>query len=452
MDSSLNFQQHLLKQDYLNSLSKSLAASQNPSMVPPTVAPVPSALPSVITPVVAATPSAVTAVTPAVVPTATTVVPPVTAPPSRSILKSFLGMKQPDVVVPTTTPTIVSTTVPTPSTPIPTPTPSLPVKTPSVVPSLLVPVAAPSAVAAVTPVVPEIVPEGTVAAVPQKSFYTSYEFMAGVTLFLLATGIGITVLIMFLKKKKKSSKKEKLQMYLRNAANFQPTRETIVSSVLPRQETATRQSVTEQFVKGPEKKDEYDDPQSRREIEINSIFPSTQNINEDSEEATFAKQYTYENLHDSMFARPKTKPTQKSPNPAWESNVQDIKEEMLKSGQSLDDYLKSSNAPVSDDFVDAWKSTSVKTKPRDAFNLPVPKYAQKEMPALVADSTQTIPMDGKNVAHTAMEEILSARKRAKVLGVSLPSATQTQKDAVEKWSKSDEKAVSSLANSLKTMI
>jgi hypothetical protein len=452
MDSSLNFQQHLLKQDYLNSLSKSLA-SQSPTLVPtPSVPPtLPSTVPSVVpTPTMPAPPATVTS-TPSVVPSLT---PSITAPsavpsaaPSapKSILKSFLGIKQTPLAPPSVAPDVLPTNA---SPPVPTPTISPAAA--SLVPTVLK--STPAVVAA--PAVPATAAVSTTAvaaaAVATQPFYTTYGFMAGVTLFLLATGIGVTVLVLFLIKKKKQKKLQMMDLRRAVMVQNEPTQETIISNVIPRQ--AHVEENVETFTKGPEKKDEYDDPQSRRELEINSIFPSTQDIVENSEEATFAKQYTYENLHDSMFARPKTKPSHKSHSAAWESNVQDIKEEMEKSGQTLDDYLKSSNAPVSDEFVDAWKSTSVKVKPRDAFNLPVPKYAQKEMPALVSDSTQVIPLDGKTVAHTAMEEILNARKRAKVLGVSLPSSTQAQKDAVEKWSKNEEKSISSLANSLKTMM
>jgi len=444
MDSSLNFQQHLMKQDYLNSLSKSLtsqisggqAASVAPSMgnlatnlnqaqVVPNIAPsiAPSVTPNVATPAPSAPPA------PSVAPT-------------KSFINSFLGIKeQPS-----------SSTLPSTVASSALPSAAASSLTGTKIPKPLAPSQALTEAAVAPSGTPSATPTATTTVAPP--FYTTYGFMAGVTLFLLATGIGVTVLVLFLVKKKKN---KRLQMDLRraNPTSFVPSLapvETNVPTVVPRQVYTAQENVN-QFVKGPDaSKDDYDDPQARRELEINSIFPSTQNIDESSEEATFAKQYTYENLHDSMFTRPKTKPSHKSHSAAWESNVQDIKEEMEKSGQTLDDYLKSSNAPVSDEFVDAWKSTSVKAKPRDAFNLPVPKYAQKEMPALVSDSTQVIPMDGKTVAHTAMEEILNARKRAKVLGVSLPSATQAQKDAIEKWSKNEEKSISSLANSLKTMM
>jgi hypothetical protein len=74
------------------------------------------------------------------------------------------------------------------------------------------------------------------------------------------------------------------------------------------------------------------------------------------------------------------------------------------------------------------------------------------MPSLVVDSTQQIPMDGKAMAHTAMQDILKAKKRAKVLGVKLPEVTKEQRAAILKWMNSDEKEMKDLATSLNTMM
>jgi hypothetical protein len=73
------------------------------------------------------------------------------------------------------------------------------------------------------------------------------------------------------------------------------------------------------------------------------------------------------------------------------------------------------------------------------------------MPSLVSDVTQSIPMDGKEIAFRAMDEILKAKKRAKVLGVELPKLSLPQMEALDKWSKSEESSLSSLASSLKSM-
>lgn len=413
MDSTLNFQQHLLKQDYLNSLSKSLA-SVNTTSVPTNTSAASAAAGS--TSMVSNSPTATSAVAAKVSPT----------------VVSSVSTTQPSVATSNaTTVTPTATSQPTTLTPSQTVTPVL------------------------------------------KTNGFSYGFYAGLGLFLVLLGLGITVFIIYLVKNKKKKKlaralelKKANEIFELESLKGPPAKSENEEKKEEKEKTddktddqfndtnvLPKQEVSELFAKDSLPKDDYDDPSVRRDYDINNIFPSTSDVGEENtEEAMFAKQYTYENLHDSMFTRPKTKPMHKSHSPAWEANVQNIKEEIEKSGQTLQDYMQSSNAPISDDFVDAWKTSAIKTKPRDAFNLPVPKYAQKEMPALVSDSTQTIPLDGKTVAFTAMEEVLKARKRAKVLGVMLPAATIEQKHAVEKWSKNDEKSLSSLANSLKTMI
>lgn len=332
--------------------------------------------------------------------------------------------------------------------------------------------------------------------------YSSYLYYGSLTLFTLGVIAGLTVLIVFIVKKKKDAqrKRDGFNNFKRALVENSLTEENKLLNELPvptpdqaspEQTQAPPQveappivevkaleplqssqplpeppvtvpvveevvqELKEEFelVKDVDDK-EYDDPSNKaKEFDVKSVFPSLASSDDTSEEATFAKQYSYENLQDSMFTRQKLKPMKKMQSPTWEMDVQNIKDEIEKSGQSLDDFMKSTNAPLSEAFADAWKTASVsKPKPKDAFNLPVPKYAQKEMPGLVSDSTLFIPLDGKSVAFTAMEEILKARKRAKVLGVTLPPASQAQRQALEKWSSSDEKSLKDLATSLKTML
>ena len=98
------------------------------------------------------------------------------------------------------------------------------------------------------------------------------------------------------------------------------------------------------------------------------------------------------------------------------------------------------------------KSPKIPKKLGDSYTSNVPKYAEKEMPSLVVDATQQIPMDGKTMAYDAMQDILKAKKRAKVLGVKLPDASKEQKAAIKKWMSSDVKEMKDLATSLNTFM
>jgi hypothetical protein len=155
-----------------------------------------------------------------------------------------------------------------------------------------------------------------------------------------------------------------------------------------------------------------------------------------------------------MYNRPRAKPSFSKlggTSDNWESDVSLIKKEIESSGQTLEQFMDTTMAPIPEALADAWKASAYMPKKRYEMNTNVPKYAQKEMPSLVSDVTQSIPMDGKEIAFRAMEDILKAKKRAKVLGVELPKLTSVQMESLDKWSKSEENSLSSLASSLKSM-
>jgi len=292
-----------------------------------------------------------------------------------------------------------------------------------------------------------------------KSTY-SYLYYGSLTLLVLSLIAGAAILTVILVKNKKKKKNKLLQW-----KNF---RKTEMKKLLPFQERETvkkQNSVSEVKAKNPvdllvketRKDDLNEDPlpaksvKFKRELNAHDIFP-THDIKENSEEANYAKQYSYENLQDSMFARQLPKPQRKVQSSVWDSNVQIVKEEIEKSGQSLEQYMSNTNAPLPETLMEAWKSPKIPKKLGDSYTSNVPKYAEKEMPSLVVDATQQIPMDGKTMAYDAMQDILKAKKRAKVLGVKLPDASKEQKAAIKKWMSSDVKEMKDLATSLNTFM
>lgn len=280
----------------------------------------------------------------------------------------------------------------------------------------------------------------------------SYVFYGGLGLFLVSLIAGLVVLLVILVKNK--NKKKKLQ----NKGVENLVKKVKNKATSEKSDTKNENHHLDVLVKAQPNNEFNEDPlpstksvKFKKELKMDDIFP-TPGKEEDSEEATFAKQYSYENLQDSMFARQIPKPQRKEQSSFWDSNVQVLKEEIEKSGQTLEQYMANTNAPIPESLLDAWKTPKLPKKLSDSYNSSVPKYAEKEMPSLVVDSTQQIPMDGKAMAHTAMQDILKAKKRAKVLGVKLPEVTKEQRAAILKWMNSDEKEMKDLATSLNTMM
>ena len=298
--------------------------------------------------------------------------------------------------------------------------------------------------------------------IASSSSTSSYFLYGALTLFLLSLIAGAIILIVILVKNKKRRKNLSLihnpnmvmtKLKGKKSEGKQKNKKLLVPEnhmdllVKERPDNEFNEDPPIQMKKVENKKRELIEEQLRER----DIFP-THGIVENSEEAAFAKQYSYENLQDSMFARQLPKPQRKNQSSVWDSNVQMVKEEIEKSGQSLKDYMANTNAPIPETLMEAWNSPQLPKKLSDSYNSNVPKYAEKEMPALVLDATQQIPMDGKTMAYDAMQDILKAKKRAKVLGVKLPAVTKEQKVSIQKWMTCEEKELRDLATSLNTMI
>ena len=309
-----------------------------------------------------------------------------------------------------------------------------------------------------------------------KTKFTSV-FYAGLTFFLLLLGGSLTTLFIILAKRKNKNKtikvpknknKNKKSPHFNLQLNHPESVPESVPASVPVESASSVPDLTKDLngwegedpdpnsPKKDEKKVTFDKEKPEKEKEKQDKpkgFPSLQEA-KNSKEDSFAKQYSYENIHDSMYNRPRAKPSFSKlggTSDNWESDVSLIKKEIESSGQTLEQFMDTTMAPIPEALADAWKASAYMPKKRYEMNTNVPKYAQKEMPSLVSDVTQSIPMDGKEIAFRAMEDILKAKKRAKVLGVELPKLTSVQMESLDKWSKSEENSLSSLASSLKSM-
>ena len=197
-----------------------------------------------------------------------------------------------------------------------------------------------------------------------------------------------------------------------------------------------------------------DDPQS--------AFPSMLAEVGDAD-AEFASAFTYENLQDSMLtsgreARDAVK--SRSPwsrfgnrsNPEiWESQMDEMRKEIKASGQTLEQFMETSWAPIPEQMAAFWKESdngSQIPEVRSERVVNPTKAALSEAPSLTRDATQTIGTDVEN-AFSRMTEILDARKRAKTLRLTLPPLSEEQKNDLQHWSSS--KADSKLVGIAKTL-
>ena len=308
-------------------------------------------------------------------------------------------------------------------------------------------IVAPTATTAVTGAVPPVV-VAAVPTVPLPLTWPSMSTLLTVLGVLTLFGGGLTFLIIMIVRSKSKRRQEQHVMKPPAPAIMAPIQLVVDPSPVPVSETKEETVLTE--IEKPVEEDEKPtDPEPVPVRKEKKMFPDMKGA-----EDSFAKQYSYENIHDSMFNRPKTKPSFSKlggTSDNWESDVQVIRGEIEASGQTLEQFMDTTMAPIPEALADAWKASKYLPKRRYEINDNIPKYAQKEMPQLVSDATQSIPLDGKDIAYTAMEEILKAKKRAKVLGVDLPRYSSAQLAAIEKWSTNDEKSLQTLATSLKTM-
>jgi hypothetical protein len=177
-------------------------------------------------------------------------------------------------------------------------------------------------------------------------------------------------------------------------------------------------------------------------------------------DSELASAFTYENLQDSMLtsvreAREASKSRapwsrfgERSNPEIWEAQMAELKNEIISSGKSFEEFAESSWGPIPEQMAEYWKNqqTSQLPEPKSHRVEQISKAAMSEAPALLKDSTQEI---GKlDNALIRMDEILSAQKRAKSLKITLPQLSAEQKKDIEYWKRSSSKKGTSVANAL----
>lgn len=177
-------------------------------------------------------------------------------------------------------------------------------------------------------------------------------------------------------------------------------------------------------------------------------------------DAELASAFTYENLQDSMITSvreardalksraPWSRFGERANPEVWEAQMAELKNEIIASGKTFEEFAENSWAPIPEQMADYWKSQQSSQIPETKTHRVdhVSKSAMSEAPALLKDATQEI---GKTeVARSRMDEILRAMKRAKSLKLKLPELSEEQKKDIQYWSTSPSKKASELANAI----
>jgi hypothetical protein len=223
----------------------------------------------------------------------------------------------------------------------------------------------------------------------------SAAFYGGITFFLLLLAGGLTTLFILLaksksknklknvQKKSKTKKSPRFDLTLNHPEETKVTPDTVfetVSETIP-QTVATGLEKDVNTWEGedpnpnsPKKPREDEKPKDEKP----KGFPSLQEA-KNGKEDTFAKQYSYENIHDSMYNRPRAKPSFSKlggTSDNWESDVSLIKKEIETSGQTLEQFMDTTMAPIPEALADAWKASAYMPKKRYEVRDTLPKYAQ----------------------------------------------------------------------------
>jgi type II secretory pathway pseudopilin PulG len=195
----------------------------------------------------------------------------------------------------------------------------------------------------------------------------------------------------------------------------------------------------------------------------NTAFPSMLADVGDAD-AELASAFTYENLQDSMLtsgrdAREAVKSRaawsrfgERGNAEIWEEQMAAMKKEIQASGQTVEQFMESSWAPIPEQMAAYWKdavnSEHVAEVVAEKRTARPSRAALSEAPSLTRDATQDISVADSVVALQRMSEISDARKRAKSLKLNLPAFSSAQKKDIDFWSASEDKAAASAAKVL----
>ena len=174
-----------------------------------------------------------------------------------------------------------------------------------------------------------------------------------------------------------------------------------------------------------------------------TAFPQIPVGSEDDEDAQIASAYTYENLQESLLnggsanayngvkaSSAWSRLGNRDSSNIWDTGMAQVKNEILASGQSIEDFIDSAMVPIPEQMAEFWKESQFESGVADATRKAsktevVPRHAKSEAASVALDAMQPIPPSGDHT-ETVLNEILAARKRAKTLGVSLPGHSDVQ--------------------------
>jgi hypothetical protein len=210
------------------------------------------------------------------------------------------------------------------------------------------------------------------------------------------------------------------------------------------------ENVDEVLIDGP-----ADDP--------NTAFPSMLAEAGDAD-AELASAFTYENLQDSMLssgreAREAVKSRaawsrfgERGNAEIWEEQMAAMKKEIQASGQTVEQFMESSWAPIPEQMAAYWNDSVTaaqvpEIKEEKKSSRPS-RAALSEAPSITRDAMQAVTTKDSVVALERMTEILDARKRAKSLKLNLPAFSEEQKKDIDFWSSSEDKAIAGAAKVL----
>lgn len=215
-------------------------------------------------------------------------------------------------------------------------------------------------------------------------------------------------------------------------------------------------------------KNEYsEDRLSKKHVDIrieqedpNSAFPTMQSEGEYDEDAEMASAFTYENLQESMLISAKeNRDSVKSRQPwsrfgdrknpqLWKEQMSAMKTEIESSGQTLQEFMDNSLAPIPEQMAAFWRDSKMSEDlPEVSVNRveKLSRFALSEAPSLTKDAMQDIGSTNEFRAASRLTEVLNSRKRAKVLGLVMPALTSSQINDAIYWQNSNNKNISHVA-------
>lgn len=197
------------------------------------------------------------------------------------------------------------------------------------------------------------------------------------------------------------------------------------------------------------KKSMWESTDKSDDVDVPSTaFPSMTAEVGDSD-AELAQAYTYENLQDSMLSTgSESRASSKSRNAwsrlgeranpeVWEAQMEELRKEIKSSGQTFQQFSENSWAPIPEQLASLWKESEESAQPEIkrsnfAADSKTSRLAMSEAASVTQDATQTIPVGNKAETLRILKEVLTSRKRAKSLGLSIPKVTEKQLETMNK--------------------